>query len=328
MRCGAAYISRRRYPHPKLDRSKRGAMQLLIVLACAVACGSAQFFYTTVPFAPTIHYTYTISAPVYTPTSTQFHSQDAFGQFAFHHAGDNQVRTETKSVDGAVRGAYSYLDPTGKLVNVQYVADSNGYRVLGANNLPEAPAVPADIKAPEPVQDTPEVMAARAAFQKQYEEAAKAAEASPDTGVARKKRETVLYPTLYSVLTKSKVKVHEFEPVEGAKTPADTKKFELKEKEHEVLTHQIPLAYSTLLPSSVAVVKQEVVPTVKVQEFKPVEGAPTPADTKKAELKEKEEKVIAQSVPLAYSALLPSTVAVLKQEVVPSVVEVPQLVYL
>ncbi|PSN49114.1 hypothetical protein C0J52_07254 [Blattella germanica] len=299
-------------------------MKALVVLLCGLAsCSAATFFYTSLPYAPTL-YGYSIATPVYTTSSTLFHAQDALGQFTFHHAGDNQ------SVDGAVRGAYSYVDPTGKLVNVHYLADSNGYRVLGANNLPEAPAVPPEVKAPEPVQDTPEVVAARAAFQKQYDEAAKAAQESME--VSRKKREVVLYPTVYSLLTKSKVKVHEFAPVEDAATPADTKKYEFKEKEHEVYTHQVPVAYSAVpvvnqevVPSVVSVVNHQVVPTVveskvKVHEFEPVESAQTPADTKKAEFKEKEQKV------LTYSAVVPSTVSVVNHSV-PSLVHVPQLVY-
>ena len=94
-----------------------------------------------------------------------------------------QVRSELKTVDGSVRGLYGYVDPNGKLVNVHYVADDNGFRVVGANNLPEAPSVPAEVNSPEPVKDTPEVVAARAAFQKSYDEAAKAAAASPDLEV-------------------------------------------------------------------------------------------------------------------------------------------------
>nr|P82119.1 RecName: Full=Cuticle protein 6; AltName: Full=BcNCP14.9 [Blaberus craniifer] len=139
-----------------------------------------QYVYPVLPYAPIHHYTVPVQV------STQYHAQDILGQFAFHHAGDNQVRTETKSFDGSVRGLYGYVDPTGKLVNVHYVADSNGFRVVGANNLPEAPSAPAvpDVKGPEPVQDTPEVVAARAAFQKSYDEAAQAAAVSPDVQVS------------------------------------------------------------------------------------------------------------------------------------------------
>jgi hypothetical protein len=51
------------------------------------------------------------------------------------------------------------VDPNGKVNVVEYTAGQAGFRVLGANNLPVAPEVPAtpELKAPEPVQDTPEV---------------------------------------------------------------------------------------------------------------------------------------------------------------------------
>ena len=101
------------------------------------------------------------------------------------------MRTETKTLDGAVRGLYGYVDPNGKLVNVHYIADDNGFRVLGANNLPEAPSVPADLNGPDPVKDTPEVVAARATFQKTYDEAAKAAAAAPEVEV---RQSYVLHP--------------------------------------------------------------------------------------------------------------------------------------
>merc|ERR1712113_958810 len=145
-------------------------------------------------------------APISIPTSSQYHAQDELGQFAFGHRGDNQARDEVKSFDGSVRGAYSYVDPTGKLVNVQYLADHNGFRVLGANNLPVAPALPApvELKGPEPVQDTPEVIAARADFEKKFAEVAKEAEKDPEPVEEKKeeeksrKKRQILLPSLYS----------------------------------------------------------------------------------------------------------------------------------
>lgn len=44
------------------------------------------------------------------------------------------------------------MDANGKLIDVQYQADDQGFRILGANNLPVAPEATL-----EPVQDTPEV---------------------------------------------------------------------------------------------------------------------------------------------------------------------------
>jgi hypothetical protein len=62
---------------------------------------------------------------------------------------------------------------------VNYVADALGFRVAGTN-LPVAPAVELplpvfDLVGPAPVDDTEEVKAAKAEFQKAFDEAAAAA---------------------------------------------------------------------------------------------------------------------------------------------------------
>lgn len=218
-----------------------------------------------------------IPAPISVPTSSQYHAQDELGQFAFGHRGDNQARDEVKSFDGSVRGAYSYVDPTGKLVNVQYLADDKGFRVLGANNLPVAPALPApvELRGPEPVKDTPEVIAARADFEKKFAEARALdikeevkeevkPEEKKEEEKSRKKRDllwstpyvsaplwthrTVLgaHPYVGTIpiapvapvlpLAKTVVKTAELKPIEDAKTPAATKKAEIEEKSHEIVS--------------------------------------------------------------------------------------------
>ena len=139
--------------------------------------------------------------------------------------------------------------------------------------------------------------------------------------VSRRKRQAVLYPSVYSLLTKSKIKVQEFEPVEGAAVPADTKKAEIKEKEHEIYTHSVPVAYSAVVQPVVpsVVVNPAVVPAVfKTNEVVAVD-APTPADTKKAEITD-------QAV-VAYSAVVPSPVSVVSHPVLSPVVHVPHVVY-
>ncbi|XP_071449368.1 cuticle protein 19.8-like [Hetaerina americana] len=239
-------------------------MKVLVCLAVAVACASAQlhvfpfpYAHPYVPFPYTAYSTYSV-APV-TTASTQYHAQDSFGQFSFGHAGDGQSRVESKSIDGAVRGAYSYFDPNGKLINVLYQADGSGFRVLGANNLPvapEAPAVPAvELPVgPEPVQDTPEVIAARADFEKKFAEAAEAAAAAPEepteVAVSRRRRDTAALPILHAPFVhhvaplpavKTTFKYKAFEPVDAA-VPADTKKLEVAEKEQEVISYPYPYA--------------------------------------------------------------------------------------
>ncbi|XP_025163083.1 uncharacterized protein LOC105188007 isoform X2 [Harpegnathos saltator] len=65
------------------------------------------------------------------------HTQDSLGQYDYSYTGDSSAKTESRSLDGTTRGAYSYIDPNGILQQVHYVADHNGFRVL-ATNLPEA----------------------------------------------------------------------------------------------------------------------------------------------------------------------------------------------
>merc|ERR1711976_659838 len=121
-------------------------------------------------------------AGAYNPApSTQFHAQDEFGQFSFGHAGGPLARTEARNAYGVTTGSYQYIDANGLLQTVNYVADPvNGFRVAGTN-LPVGPAVPAteplaapvfDLPLPVAVEDTPEVVAAKAEFQAAFDEAA------------------------------------------------------------------------------------------------------------------------------------------------------------
>merc|ERR1719341_3056529 len=128
-------------------------------------------------------------AAPYAPIQTQYHSQDELGQYSFGYAGGPSNRAETRDAYGNVRGSYNYIDSNGQTQTQHYVADHLGFRVSGTNLPvgPDVPAVPvtAALVAPEPVQDTPEVVAAREEFLALYNEAAAAAAAAPD---ARKKR--------------------------------------------------------------------------------------------------------------------------------------------
>ena len=69
--------------------------------------------------------------------SALHHTQDSLGQYDYSYMGDSSAKTESRSLDGTTRGAYSYIDPNGILQQVHYVADHNGFRVV-ATNLPEA----------------------------------------------------------------------------------------------------------------------------------------------------------------------------------------------
>lgn len=65
------------------------------------------------------------------------HSQDTLGQYEYSYTGDTSAKTESRSLDGTTRGAYSYIDAHGILQQVHYIADKDGFRVL-ATNLPGA----------------------------------------------------------------------------------------------------------------------------------------------------------------------------------------------
>ncbi|XP_001606579.2 uncharacterized protein LOC100122969 [Nasonia vitripennis] len=69
--------------------------------------------------------------------SSMRHTQDSLGRYEYSYTGDTSAKTESRSLDGTTRGAYSYIDANGLLQQVHYVADKDGFRVL-ATNLPEA----------------------------------------------------------------------------------------------------------------------------------------------------------------------------------------------
>jgi len=121
-----------------------------------------------------------IAAPIATPimtrvtpvapavTSTQYHSQDELGQASFGYAHPGQAATNFRDAMGNQVGSYAYINPEGKQVQVSYVADSNGFRVL-SNDLPVGPV--ADLAMPIAVEDTAEVVEAKAAHFKAIEDA-------------------------------------------------------------------------------------------------------------------------------------------------------------
>ncbi|XP_071750233.1 uncharacterized protein [Lepeophtheirus salmonis] len=113
------------------------------------------------------------------PASSQFHSQDEFGNLKFGYSNINSAKHEHGNTYGGVAGGYQYVDANGVLQSVSYVADGLGFRTVDSR-LPVAPAVPEAeplVQAPAPVfegkqiPDTPEVAAAKAEFQKTFDEA-------------------------------------------------------------------------------------------------------------------------------------------------------------
>merc|ERR1712038_1783451 len=96
-------------------------------------------------------------APIVEPPSSQFHAQDEFGQFSFGYQNINSARSESKDAFGVTRGSYQYVDANNVVQTALPVA-------------PEAPAA-APLVAPLPVEETPEVAAARAEHLAAHEKA-------------------------------------------------------------------------------------------------------------------------------------------------------------
>merc|ERR1712223_1340266 len=152
-----------------------------------------------VPVAAGAYAPYAAPVPVAAPVapSSQFHAGDEFGNIQYGYANINSQKHEVGNTYGGVSGTYSYVDANGIVQATNYSADGLGFRVQ-ATNLPVAPAAPevelpvapvheyelpvapvfegkAPVHeytlpvapvytgvAPAPVEDTPEVAAAKA----------------------------------------------------------------------------------------------------------------------------------------------------------------------
>jgi len=123
----------------------------------AAAYAAAPVAVAPVAAAPVAAVYAAAPAPV---TSSQFQAQDEDGNIAYGYQNINSAKQERGNTYGGVEGSYSYVDEAG-VHTVNYVADDFGFRVVG-DNLPVHLAVQAP--GPLPVQDTAEVVEARAAF--------------------------------------------------------------------------------------------------------------------------------------------------------------------
>lgn len=112
----------------------------------------ASALFAVVMGAPSTSLATTIIA-AQSPILSQYHSQDALGQYAYGYNGGSSAKIESKSLDGITRGSYSYVDPEGLLQTVEYTADAvNGFRAAATNlpnvrNTPEAAFNEAAIRA-------------------------------------------------------------------------------------------------------------------------------------------------------------------------------------
>merc|ERR1711981_1192189 len=146
------------------------------------------------PYAPAYAFSAPV-APVPAPAiSSQFAAQDEFGNSQYGYSNLNSAKHEVGNAYTGVSGSYQYVDAAGKLQTVNYVADHLGFRVEDSRipvhvaELPVAPVHDAELPvapvyngvapvapvydgvAPEPVEDTPEVAAAKAEFLAAFEE--------------------------------------------------------------------------------------------------------------------------------------------------------------
>ncbi|KAK9753043.1 Insect cuticle protein [Popillia japonica] len=125
----------------------------------------------------------TVVVPV-ASVATQYHAQDSTGQYTYGYSNPLSSKAEVRSLDGAIKGAYNYLDGEGKVQSVSYSADAKtGFHLTSATNLPQAPAVPELPKLilPVPVEDTKEVVEARAKHLDAFKEAETRSSAEPAT---------------------------------------------------------------------------------------------------------------------------------------------------
>lgn len=155
-----------------------------------------------------------------------------------------QAHAAVRDAAGNVRGSYAYVNPEGKEVRVEYVADHGGFRVA-SNALPVgpvAPAVPAvvPLAAPSPVQETPEVAQARAAHAVAHQEALARS--------GRKKRGVVAY---------SNVLGHPVSTLGYSTLGYSTLGHPVSTLGYSTLGHQVvasPLAYSAVAAPATSVV--------------------------------------------------------------------------
>ncbi|XP_035742447.1 cuticle protein 7-like [Vespa mandarinia] len=67
--------------------------------------------------------------------------QDSLGRYSFGYSTLDSARSEIKTVNGVIHGAYSYVDDNGVIQSTEYIADDDGFRVV-ATNLPQLQTIP------------------------------------------------------------------------------------------------------------------------------------------------------------------------------------------
>merc|ERR1712213_167695 len=73
-----------------------------------------------------------VAAPAL-PQTSQFQSQDEFGNLAYGYSNLNSAKQEAGNTYGGVTGSYSYTVSNGLIQTVNYIADGLGFRVQATN---------------------------------------------------------------------------------------------------------------------------------------------------------------------------------------------------
>jgi len=64
----------------------------------------------------------------------QYFLRDDFGNYDYGYASQNSERFEEGNGQGSVKGHYAYVDSNGMTRRVDYIADDEGFHILGDNN--------------------------------------------------------------------------------------------------------------------------------------------------------------------------------------------------
>jgi hypothetical protein len=67
--------------------------------------------------------------PSTSDTARQYQSQDGFGQAKFGYSHPGQSAETHRDAQGNQVGSYAYINPEGREIRVNYIADKNGFRV-------------------------------------------------------------------------------------------------------------------------------------------------------------------------------------------------------
>lgn len=123
------------------------AIYLLAILSCGICqnYGGNQNHYSQPQQKQ--EYNYNTPPPPQILSHKQALNHD--GNFKYLFTADNGLaQGETIAPDGTRSGGFSYIDPNGKKITLKYTAGKEGFRILEANHLPQAPVPVAPLPAP------------------------------------------------------------------------------------------------------------------------------------------------------------------------------------